>query len=327
MPQLADDIIFLLLRNQLQQQSELTAESSFIGDLSGFGFDSVIDHIGGNSSDSNLGNAFIDGFPSAYAALSPTDSTIVHTNPDHTACVLNRLSSNTNTIDLASLFDQFHQLAAPIALPPLPVSLPTSGSTALEILDLWFESPPAFTMSSPPDLILQSPSTLISSPSFATFDSVIVDSNNYPPALRKYAEISCQTELTYSDVDAQIIPRSPTIETDVETESDSEPHRHKQTVHKTPMQTYKKILKTRKDCKDGQYHCPSCDRAFTRRFNLKTHYGAQHVNLRKFACRSCERSFSRRYDLQRHEKLVHGLSGGESGGDYNGGGKTEKEKN
>ncbi|KAI8811310.1 hypothetical protein BJ742DRAFT_669231, partial [Cladochytrium replicatum] len=62
---------------------------------------------------------------------------------------------------------------------------------------------------------------------------------------------------------------------------------------------------TRKDREDGQYHCPSCDRAFTRRFNLKTHYGAQHANVRNFACGSCDRSFSRRYDLQRHEKLLH----------------------
>ncbi|KAI8809612.1 hypothetical protein BJ742DRAFT_656559, partial [Cladochytrium replicatum] len=53
------------------------------------------------------------------------------------------------------------------------------------------------------------------------------------------------------------------------------------------------------------YHCPSCSRTFTRRFNLKTHFASTHCKVREFPCPHCRHAFSRRYDLRRHLRMVH----------------------
>ncbi|TPX36631.1 hypothetical protein SmJEL517_g01138 [Synchytrium microbalum] len=58
---------------------------------------------------------------------------------------------------------------------------------------------------------------------------------------------------------------------------------------------------------NGRYPCPhpGCERAFGRRFNLRTHYSATHIGERKFGCPKCTRRFARRADLARHSRLMH----------------------
>lgn len=69
-----------------------------------------------------------------------------------------------------------------------------------------------------------------------------------------------------------------------------------------------------------RYKCPSCERAFARAYNLKTHMATHDPHrLKSFVCRhqGCGRSFSRKHDLGRHYTSIHGgttaVGGGDSG--------------
>ncbi|KAI8812448.1 hypothetical protein BJ742DRAFT_792339 [Cladochytrium replicatum] len=56
---------------------------------------------------------------------------------------------------------------------------------------------------------------------------------------------------------------------------------------------------------DGSYHCPRCDRAFSRRFNLRIHVASTHCNVKEFLCEKCGKAFARRHDMRRHCKYIH----------------------
>ncbi|KAI8809379.1 hypothetical protein BJ742DRAFT_804908 [Cladochytrium replicatum] len=75
---------------------------------------------------------------------------------------------------------------------------------------------------------------------------------------------------------------------------------------RTSQEILENILSTPRHS-DGTYHCPSCFRTFTRRFNLKTHFASTHCKVREFPCPHCRHAFSRRYDLRRHLRMVHGV--------------------
>ena len=47
--------------------------------------------------------------------------------------------------------------------------------------------------------------------------------------------------------------------------------------------------------------CPTCERTFTRKYNLTHHINAKHVK-REYPCPNCWRVFSRKNNLQRHIK-------------------------
>ncbi|KAJ3227222.1 hypothetical protein HK099_002915 [Clydaea vesicula] len=57
--------------------------------------------------------------------------------------------------------------------------------------------------------------------------------------------------------------------------------------------------------KSTVYQCPfnGCNKTFTRPYNLKSHYIAQHTNKRPFKCDKCKQTFVRKNDYQRHSKL------------------------
>ncbi|KAJ3118474.1 hypothetical protein HK098_005919 [Nowakowskiella sp. JEL0407] len=65
---------------------------------------------------------------------------------------------------------------------------------------------------------------------------------------------------------------------------------------------------------NGKFKCPfeNCNSTHARRFNLKTHFEAKHCKLKPFTCTTCQRDFTRKWDLQRHERLRHsnGVSDG-----------------
>jgi len=58
--------------------------------------------------------------------------------------------------------------------------------------------------------------------------------------------------------------------------------------------------------KEKKFICsyPGCSRAFSRNFNLSTHYNT-HLGVKPFACSHCPKSFSRRHDCARHVAAVH----------------------
>ncbi|KAL2917688.1 hypothetical protein HK105_202561 [Polyrhizophydium stewartii] len=63
---------------------------------------------------------------------------------------------------------------------------------------------------------------------------------------------------------------------------------------------------------DDMYHCPhpDCSLKFRRRFNLKSHYSAVHIELRRFECVVCGHTFARKRDLLMHQRRVkHGIKG------------------
>ncbi len=55
------------------------------------------------------------------------------------------------------------------------------------------------------------------------------------------------------------------------------------------------------------YQCPydRCAKVFTRPFNLKSHYIAEHTNERPHQCEFCELNFVRSHDLKRHVRTKH----------------------
>lgn len=57
---------------------------------------------------------------------------------------------------------------------------------------------------------------------------------------------------------------------------------------------------------DKKFVCsyPGCTRAFSRNFNLSTHYNT-HLGIKPFPCSHCPKSFSRRHDCARHIAAVH----------------------
>ncbi|KAI8815351.1 hypothetical protein BJ742DRAFT_783313 [Cladochytrium replicatum] len=146
-----------------------------------------------------------------------------------------------------------------------------------------------------------------------------------PTRARETVEMACQTELTMSDfvalsnctgssrfssVSRSNSPTQRSTPDNTEELSDDDDAGPDFAACKSPEEILALILKTRQNRHDQLYHCPSCDKAFSRRFNLKTHYAGTHCNVRNFSCSCCDRAFSRRYDLQRHEKLVHKLDDG-----------------
>ena len=58
--------------------------------------------------------------------------------------------------------------------------------------------------------------------------------------------------------------------------------------------------------KEKRFLCsfPGCNRAFSRNFNLSTHYNT-HLGIKPFACTHCTKTFSRRHDCARHIAAVH----------------------
>ncbi|KAI8809711.1 hypothetical protein BJ742DRAFT_803435, partial [Cladochytrium replicatum] len=55
----------------------------------------------------------------------------------------------------------------------------------------------------------------------------------------------------------------------------------------------------------GFYRCPRCDRAFSRRFNLRIHVASTHCNVKEFLCEKCGKAFARRHDMRRHCRYIH----------------------
>ncbi|KAJ3389113.1 hypothetical protein HDU92_001173 [Lobulomyces angularis] len=55
---------------------------------------------------------------------------------------------------------------------------------------------------------------------------------------------------------------------------------------------------------DGKerYLCPTCNRAFSRMYNLKSHIRT-HQNHKPFVCETCNLRFTRNHDLNRHSKI------------------------
>ncbi|KAI8808614.1 hypothetical protein BJ742DRAFT_808057 [Cladochytrium replicatum] len=133
-------------------------------------------------------------------------------------------------------------------------------------------------------------------------------------------DAACQTELTMQDLASLLPPHMSTpvsrctssntsvcVTPDSNHDIPSGGPTSRNMPEISPDEILKDILKTKKHPDDDLYHCPSCERAFSRRFNLKTHFAAHHANVRNFSCGLCAKSFSRQFDLQRHRKLVHGL--------------------
>ncbi|KAL7008671.1 hypothetical protein EMMF5_001933 [Cystobasidiomycetes sp. EMM_F5] len=58
--------------------------------------------------------------------------------------------------------------------------------------------------------------------------------------------------------------------------------------------------------KSKRFSCsyPGCKRAFSRNFNLTTHYNT-HLGVKPYPCSHCPKSFSRRHDCARHIAAVH----------------------
>ncbi|KAJ3227221.1 Transcription factor IIIA [Clydaea vesicula] len=65
-------------------------------------------------------------------------------------------------------------------------------------------------------------------------------------------------------------------------------------------------------CSNGErrkilYKCPKekCEKLYTERFNLRSHYISDHLSLRPYACsfEDCSMTFVRKHDKNRHEKL------------------------
>ncbi|KAI8814196.1 hypothetical protein BJ742DRAFT_327103 [Cladochytrium replicatum] len=165
-----------------------------------------------------------------------------------------------------------------------------------------------------------------------------------PARTRQTAEMSCQTDLTmsdfvgfpvylgstsrYSTMSRSNSPTQRSTPDNTDELSDDDESGPDFAACKSPDEILALILKTRQNRHDQLYHCPSCDKAFSRRFNLKTHYAGTHCNVRNFCCSCCDRAFSRRYDLQRHEKLVHKLDDGagsvSSGGPVHGSARPKR---
>jgi len=53
---------------------------------------------------------------------------------------------------------------------------------------------------------------------------------------------------------------------------------------------------------EGKYMCPTCQRVFSRMYNLKSHIRT-HQNHRPFQCPNCSMKFTRNHDLNRHLKV------------------------
>ncbi|KAI8900468.1 hypothetical protein BC833DRAFT_517332, partial [Globomyces pollinis-pini] len=49
-----------------------------------------------------------------------------------------------------------------------------------------------------------------------------------------------------------------------------------------------------------------CIIGFTRPYNLKSHFRAQHTSDRPYACTECPFKFARKYDMLRHTKIHKG---------------------
>lgn len=67
------------------------------------------------------------------------------------------------------------------------------------------------------------------------------------------------------------------------------------------------ILTVSKNDTTNLFHCPdgSCNRGFSRRFNLKQHYLSTHAGVTNYACGVCGFTFTRKADVKRHTLTQH----------------------
>lgn len=59
---------------------------------------------------------------------------------------------------------------------------------------------------------------------------------------------------------------------------------------------------------NGKFKCPKCLKLYTRKSNLKAHFAAAHIGIKRFKCLGCSRLFARRSYIKQHQRICKELS-------------------